>query len=408
MLGIKVSYPVSTFTRTLLPLADAAAHRTALDAQQLAPYLTSLSGLGTATGLVRKGAGNSASVQPTSLVVDTFLGAASKEEALTILGLVPGTDIQPYDAELAAIAALTGEGLVALTGPGTATTRTTGTTGLSVLAAADAATAQSALGLVPGTHIQPVDADLTALAALTTTGLIDRTGDGTATTRTTGTTGLNVLAAATQADALTAIGAQPLDSDLTALAGLTTTGLIDRTGDGTATTRTAGTTGLALLATATPAEALAAIGAASRNSILAAYNFAFWNPANLAFAVTPAPSTGTQIDNDYVTFSNVGGLLTITLDVAGSYFFSVCAGSYHGASFSAARIRVVIGGTATSGYNFDNNALPSWNVSSTFSFSADVTAGQTVTVRPTYEVTGSGTAGNHTALCFVNILYCGS
>jgi len=68
------------------------------------------------------------------------------------------------------------------------------------------ADARTNLGLAIGTNVQAYDADLAALAALTTTGLIDRTGDGTATTRATGATGLSVLAAVNEAEARTAIG----------------------------------------------------------------------------------------------------------------------------------------------------------------------------------------------------------
>ena len=66
---------------------------------------------------------------------------------------------------------------------------------------------------LPGGAAGPMTA---AIEALATTGLIDRTGDGTATTRTTGTTGLNVLAAADEAAARTAIGSHAFAGDATA------------------------------------------------------------------------------------------------------------------------------------------------------------------------------------------------
>jgi phage-related tail fiber protein len=86
------------------------------------------------------------------------------------------------------------------------------------------------------TDAQPLDADLTALAGLTSTGLVIRTGDGTAATRT--LTGPNAGVTVTNGDGVSGNPTLALANDLAAVEGLTTTGIAVRTGTDTWTTRT--------------------------------------------------------------------------------------------------------------------------------------------------------------------------
>lgn len=64
---------------------------------------------------------------------DNTVSALSAANFRTAIGVAIGTDVQAYDADLSAIAGLTSTGLIARTGTGTASVRTiTGSTGISV------------------------------------------------------------------------------------------------------------------------------------------------------------------------------------------------------------------------------------------------------------------------------------
>lgn len=114
------------------------------------------------------------------------------------------------------------------TGTGTASTTDITSLARTLLGNSSTSTMQSTLGLVIGTNVQAYDADLQAIGALSgTSGFLKKTGAN--------TWSLDTSTYLTSASAASTY--QPLDSDLTALAGLSTTGFIVRDGSGTAVTR---------------------------------------------------------------------------------------------------------------------------------------------------------------------------
>ena len=220
-------------------------------------------------------------------------GATDAAGARTNLGLVIGTHVQAYDAELAALAGLTSaaNALPYFTGSGTADITTLSAFGRTLIDDADAAAARTTLGLVIGTHVQAYDAELAAIAGLTSAAdaLPYFTGSGTAATTTLSSFGRTLIDDVDAAAARTTLGlaigtnVQAYDAELAALAGLTSAA--DRlpyfTGSGTATLATFTAFGRSLIDDA---------DAAAARTTLALGSIATQDASNVAI-------TGGSIDN---------------------------------------------------------------------------------------------------------------
>lgn len=147
---------VTEFARSLLDDADAASAQATLelvvgtDVQEYSDNLSALAGLTSAAnkGVYFTGSG-AASTYDLSAFGRTVAGLADAAALKSELSLVVGTDVQAYDAELAAIAGLTSaaDKGIYFTGSGTASTYDLSSFGRSLVDDADAAAARTTLGL---------------------------------------------------------------------------------------------------------------------------------------------------------------------------------------------------------------------------------------------------------------------
>ena len=133
--------------------------------------LQALAGLTSAAdkGIQFTGSGTAATYDLTA-AGKALLDDADASAQRTTLGLAIGSDVQAYDAELAALAGLTSaaDKGIQFTGSGTAATYDLTAAGKALLDDADASAQRTTMGVAIGSDVQAYDAGLASIAGLTT------------------------------------------------------------------------------------------------------------------------------------------------------------------------------------------------------------------------------------------------
>lgn len=156
-------------------------------------------------------------------------------------------------------------------------------------------------------------------------------------------------------------------------------------------------------------------GAITQTPSATIYQWAQWNPSDIAGTLTSASSAGAGgvVASNYMSEATGSGTTTLTFTKAGNYKVDLFGYISAAAAYTASSLRFSIGGTAMlflTPANIENDSSNSGTpVSVAASFSLTATAGQTLTILPRIAVTqGGGNVGNYVGSATMTVGYTGT